>query len=94
MRTWRWLLDWLSSPTPPSIPDAHPWNTPKKRGRLYSWANRPAPQRTRMSSRERAKRRRRLKRLFGLGRRQMGAIGAGHLEMPDGYFLVKWHMGL
>ena len=35
--------------------------------------------------RERAKIRRRLKNRFGLTRRDIGAIGAGHMNPPDGY---------
>ncbi len=35
-----------------------------------------------LPKRERAKRRRRIKRRFNLTRRESGAIGAGHLEAP------------
>ncbi len=38
-----------------------------------------------MPKREKAKRRRRIKRFFNLTRRECGAIGAGHREAPDGY---------
>jgi len=41
-----------------------------------------------LSKRQRAKLRGRLKRRFGLNRRQIGAIGAGHLEEPEGYRAV------
>ena len=39
----------------------------------------------RLPKRTRAKIRSRLKRRFGLNRRQLGAIGAGHREAPPGY---------
>ena len=38
-----------------------------------------------VSKRDRAKAWRKVKRHFGLNRRQMGAIGAGHMAAPDGY---------
>lgn len=40
---------------------------------------------TRIPKRERAKLRRRLNRKYGLNRRTLGAIGAGHAEAPEGY---------
>lgn len=39
----------------------------------------------RVPKRTRGKIRRLFKRLFGLNRRQLGAIGAGHREAPRGY---------
>ena len=41
-----------------------------------------------LTGRQRAKLRGRLKRRFGLNRRQVGAIGAGHLEEPKDYQAV------
>ncbi len=41
-----------------------------------------------LTGRQRSKLRGRLKRRFGLNRRQVGAIGAGHLEEPEGYDVV------
>ncbi len=41
-----------------------------------------------LTGRQRAKLRGRLKRRFGLNRRQVGAIGAGHLEEPIEYGIV------
>ncbi len=47
------------------------------------WRDKPKPkQRAGISRRERGKRRRGIKRLFKLNRRQMGAIGAGHMAAP------------
>ena len=85
-RLWAWLRSLWARPAPVKV-DRHPWNTPKKRMvRLYTWANRPRPQQHMLSKRERGKRRGKLKRLFGLSRRQNGAIGAGHLNPPEGYY--------
>ena len=41
-----------------------------------------------LTGRQRSKLRGRLKRRFGLNRRQVGGIGAGHLEEPEGYRAV------
>ena len=42
----------------------------------------------RRPKRERAKARRRVKKAFGLGRREIGAIEAGHAPGPEGYHLA------
>lgn len=72
------------------------WNAPiggrawrLKRGKKWK-----PKQRNTIPKRERAKRRRTIKRHFGLNRRQVGAIGEGHMAPPDGYIEALVEAGL
>ena len=98
-KLWTWFLGLFrkeTEPTQASVqPETHPWNSPRRqKGRLYKWANHPRKRQSILTKRERARRRRWLKRVFGLTRKDMGRIGAGHMEQPEGYYLTKWKLGL
>ena len=57
----------------------------RRKGRRSSRTPSRSSKGPRVPKRTRAKIRGRLKRRFGLNRRQLGAIGAGHREAPPGY---------
>ncbi len=79
----------------PAQIDKHPWNAPTHRMvRHYKWSDRPSGAQPRMPKRERCRRWRWLKRMSGYGRRDMGAIGAGHMKITVDYSSAKAYLGL
>lgn len=102
-RFWQWLMGLFGKriPEAPSphvenlVDTRHPWNTPQTRkAKLYKWSDHPPRQQASSSKRDRAKCRRYIKHYFGLTRRDMGAIGAGHMEPPDGYYQMRGWLGV